>query len=128
MNEGHYHDLSPLKAQVIQPCRAITFHLYNFLPYYSHSEVVIAFLTSPEGVDVVGPRSWMADDILNYIVPDYYNVRYDYFVLKDRLKESLTFEKIDEVVEKHNLSLHVCYDGYELVHILIKHPPVRSHE
>jgi len=128
LSDYHYYDLSPLKAQVTRPCRALTFHLYNFLPYYAHIEVVIAFLTSQEGVDIITSKSWMAEEILNYIIPDYWAVRYDYFALREKLREYLTFEKVEETARKYMLDLHICYDGYELVHILIEHPPVRRDE
>ena len=122
MSDGYYHDLSTLKAQVIQPCRALTFHLFNLLPYYGHRGVIIAFLTSPEGVDVVMSDSWIVEEMLSQIITDYWAVKYDYFSLREKLKESLTFEKIEEMAQKHRLDLYVCYDGYEIVHILIEHP------
>ena len=120
MSDGYYHDLSTLKAQVIQPCRALTFHLFNLLPYYGHRGVIIAFLTSPEGVDVVMSDSWIVEEMLSQIITDYWAVKYDYFALRDKLKENLKFEKVEEMAKRYGLELHLCYDGYELAHILIE--------
>ena len=119
MNEYRI-DISMLKdlaSHAVRYCRVLA-NAMSYSSYFSHAEVVVAFFVSEE-VDVWKSGSWMSDEIMSYIIPNYEYIKYDWLAERHALKEHLTFEKVREVAEKYNLDIYTCYDGYELSHVLV---------
>jgi hypothetical protein len=111
-------DLRALASPAVRYCRVLA-NAMSYSGYVSHAEVVVAFFVSPEGADVWKSGSWMSDEIMSYIIPNYEYVKYDWLAERHALRDHLTFEKIREVAEKYNLDIYTCYDGYELSHVLV---------